>query len=217
MTAAATTADEPAVARTGSARAAGVAAVALGVGWGVATSALQTVLPAPFGALANAVAPWLMAPFVVGRLSPGPRTAAAFGLLACLLQVLAYYVTSDLRGFAVGGAFVLVWSAAAAVGGPVFGLAGRLHGHARGRLRGAPPALVAGVWAAEGVATYAIVLEYTGEAVLFCVVGLVLFVALARGGRLLPALAWLAVVLPLGIGGFLLLQTVLGGGLPAGR
>ena len=124
-------------------------------------------------------------------------------------------MTSDLRGFAVSSTYVIVWSAAAAVGGPVFGLAGHLHRHARGRLRGAPPALVAGVRIAEGVATYAIVLRYTGEAMLFCGIGIALFVTLARGGRLAPALPWLAVLLPLGIGAFLLLQALLTGGPPA--
>lgn len=39
---------EPVARRTRSVLVAGVAAVVLGLGWGVATSGLQTVLPAPF-------------------------------------------------------------------------------------------------------------------------------------------------------------------------
>lgn len=67
------------------------------------------------------------------------------------------------------------------------------------------------MWAAEGLATYGILLRYTGEAVLFCVIAAVLFVPLA--GRVLkPALVWLLVVVPVGVGAFLLLQAVLGGG-----
>lgn len=196
---------------------AGIVAVAvvLGLGWGATTSGLQTVLPSPFGGLANAVAPWLMAPFVVGTFCRSLGTAAVLGLLTCLLQVPGYYVTADLRGFPVGSAYVLVWSAAAVVGGPVFGVAGRLLRSGQGRLRGLAPALVGGVWLAEGIATYAIVLGYYGDAIVFGVVGVVLFLSLSRRGRAGSALLWLLVVLPSGVGANLLLHVVLtGGGAP---
>ena len=58
-------------------------------------------------------------------------------------------------------------------------------------------------------------LGYYGEAVVFGVVGVVLFLLLSRGGRARSALLWLLVVLPVGIGANLLLHVVLtGGGAP---
>lgn len=191
-------------------RALGVAVV-LGLAWGAATSGLQTVLTSPFSGLANAVAPWLMAPFVVGTLSRDVRPAAALGLLTCVLQVVGYYVASDLRGFAVGSFYVLVWSAAAFVGGPVFGVAGWLLRRGDGRLKELPAALVGGVWLAEGISTYAIVLRHVGEAVVFGVVGLALVVLLAARKRLRGAVVWLAAVVPVGVAAFLLLQVGLSG------
>lgn len=193
------------------------AAVLLGLSWGAVTSFLQTVLPSPFAGLANAAAPWLWTPFVVGALARSRRQAAALGLLACTLQVGGYYVTADLRGFPVGVTYVLVWTAAAVVGGPVFGLAGRMWRTATGRLRGLAPALVAGVWAAEAVGTYWLVLGYHGDAAVFGTVAAVLVLGLGlHRQQLRPALLWGLAVVPLGTGAFLVLHEVLGGGGLAG-
>ncbi|GIG39297.1 DUF6518 family protein [Cellulomonas phragmiteti] len=196
--------------------AAAAVALALGLAVGVATSFLQTWLPTPFTALANAVAPWLVAPFLVGlRLARGWWGATLLGLLACLAQVPGYYLTADLRGFPVGTTFVLVWTVAAVVGGPVLGAVGRLHRTSTGRLAGLAPATVAAVWLAEAVVTYALVLGYYGEAAVHATIGVVLLVLLARSrGQLRPALVWAVPVLALGAVAFHALTAVTGSGLP---
>lgn len=199
-------------------RAAAGTALALGLMIGCATSFLQTWLPSPFAGLANAVAPWLMASLGVGLLLARGWPGAAFlGTVACLAQVVGYYVTADLRGFTVGTTYVLVWATAALVGGPVLGAVGRLQRTATGRLRGLAPATVAALWGAEALVTYEIVLGYHGEAVVFGVVGLVLLVVLGRSrGQLLRAAAWLLPLLTLGAVAFLALQAALGGDVPPG-
>ncbi|GAA4621928.1 DUF6518 family protein [Cellulomonas oligotrophica] len=194
---------------------AAAAALALGLAVGVATSFLQTWLPAPFTALANGVAPWLVAPFVVGlRLARGWWSAPLLGVLACVAQVAGYYLTSDLRGFAVGSAFVVVWTVAGVVGGAAFGAAGLLHRAAQGRLVGLGAATVGAVWGAEALVTFTIVLGYHREAVVHAAVGLALLLLLAGSRRQIrPALAWLVPILALGALPFLWMQATLGGGL----
>lgn len=194
----------------------GALAISLGFGWGAATSLLQTVLARPFAGLANAVAPWLMTPVVVGALARTRRQAMVGGLLACLLQVAGYYVLASARGFGVSGQYLLFWSAAALVGGPVFGLAGHFWRYGTGRIGGLGPALIAGVWGTEAVAQYAITLRYYDDAVVFAVIAIVLGLVLGtRPGPVSATVRWLLVVLPAGILAFLgvglLLQVLMSG------
>ena len=40
------------------------------------------------------------------------------GIAATMLQVIAYYVTAELRGFGVSMTYVMLWSLCAVAGGP---------------------------------------------------------------------------------------------------
>lgn len=181
-----------------------------GLAWGAATSFLQTVLPAPVQGLANAVSPWLVVPFLVGARSRTRGVAVLAGLLACVLQVVGYYVTADLRGFGVSVTSVAEWIVTGVVGGPVFGLAGHLWRTATGRLRGLGEALLVGVWATESVVGYAVRLGYVADALVFGAVAVALLLTVGRRpGPLRATLRWLAVTLPAGAAGMLLLDPLL--------
>jgi len=177
--------------------------VATGLVVGALTSFGQTVLGGGFAGLANAVSPWLVAPFLVGALARRGWVAALAGVLVCAAEVAGYYVTADLRGFPVGATSIAVWVVSGVVGGPVFGAAGRLWRTAVGRWRGLGPALLVGCWLAEAVVTYAIVLRYGGEALVFGVVAALLVPVLGCAGRQTGALLrWLPVAALVGAAGF---------------
>ncbi|WP_432548380.1 DUF6518 family protein [Kineococcus sp. SYSU DK004] len=202
--------------------AAGVLAVAalVGIGWGAATSGLQTVLPWPFAGLANAVGPWLAPAFAVGALARRPWVAAVAGLLVCAGEVAGYYAVSSLRGFGVNPAMVLLWAGTGVLGGPLLGAAGWCWRRVRA-LRAASPAaaLLGAVFLTEGAVGYGWYLRYPGDAVVFCVLGAALVLALgatsaaARGARARGAglaTAWLLLLVPLGAAGQVALRAVAG-------
>lgn len=196
------------------------AAILVGLTWGAATSGLQTVLPWPFAGLANAVGPWVAPAFVVGALSRRSWAAALAGVLVCFGEVAGYYATSSLRGFGVNPFWVVLWAGTGLLGGPVLGLAGWCWRRAASlRLAALGAALLGGVFLAEGAVTYAYVLGYVGDAVVFCTLGALLVVVLgatavaARSSRLRgvgAVAAWLLLVLPLGVAGELALHSILG-------
>jgi len=191
--------------------------VALAVLGGLAAGALtsfgQSVLPGPFGGLANAVAPWLVVPFGVGARARGWRRAVVAGVVACLAQVAGYYVTSDLRGFGVSATWLLFWLVCAVPGGAVAGAAGwswwRTGPPPAGPERGAGAAVLVAAWLAEAVVVYGVVLRYPGHAAVFVVTGLVAFVLLGLRGRQHARVAlWLGPALVLACGGFAALHAL---------
>jgi len=198
------------------------AAVLIGLGWGAATSGLQTVLPWPFAALANAVGPWVAPAFLVGAWSRRPWAAVLAGVAVCFGELAGYYTVSALRGFGVHPATVAMWAAAGVLGGPVLGMAGWCWRRGRSvRTAAAGAALLGGVFLAEGLVTYGISLQDTGDAVVFCVLGAGLVAVLgatASAGRaggtrargVGAAAAWLLLVLPAGAAGEALLLRVAG-------
>ncbi|ADD42459.1 DUF6518 family protein [Stackebrandtia nassauensis] len=102
-------------------------ALVVGLFGGVATSYGQTILGGGWAALANSASPWVMFAFAAGVLVPGRWvTAALAGLLTQVGLVVGYYATTELRGFAAGMAAIVIWVAAGAVAGPVYGAAGSL-------------------------------------------------------------------------------------------
>lgn len=189
-------------------------AVAAGLLAGALTSFGQTLLgDTPFQGLANAVSPWLVAPFLVGATARRSVTAALAGLLTCAAQVAGYYVAADLRGFAVGSASILLWSIAGVIGGPVFGMAGRLWRRTRSgdpRWAGAGAALLAGCWLAEALVTYLVVLRRPDEALVFALVAGLLVALLGRGGGHRALLIRLPVAVAAGAAGFAVLHAVVG-------
>lgn len=195
-------------------------AVLIGLAWGAATSGLQTVLPWPFSGLANAVSPWVAPAFALGALVRQPRVAAAAGLLVCLGEVGGYHLLSMVRDFGVNPAMVMIWLATGVVGGPVFGAAGWCWRRV-GSLRwtGLSAALLGGVFLSEGAVGYGLYLHHTGDAVVFCVLGALLVLALgaaapaaraarAPGRGIGSTMLWLLLVLPLGAAGQALLRLI---------
>lgn len=200
----------PRATRAARAAAHGALAVAAGLASGAVTSFAQTFLVLPgVAALANAVSPWLVLPFVAGATARGRRGAALLGLLACLAQVPGYYVTASLRGYPSSPAWVLTWAVLGVVGGVVAGLAGQSWWHGAGRERGLGAAVLVAVWLAESVVQYGVVLRYAAEAVTFAVVGVLAFVVLGlRHRQHVLVLTWLGPALLAGAGGFLTLHAV---------
>ena len=145
----------------------------LGLGVGVLTSLGQGQLDRPFAAFCNSASAWLVAPFLVGALMATRRSALLAGLLTCLLQLVGYYVTAHVRGFAAGN-IVVFWTLCALVGGPLFGLAGNLWRSGGRNTRGVGGTALPAAFAAEGLWLYHHELHYESTAVLWLSVAAVL-------------------------------------------
>ena len=185
-------------------------ALALGVAVGVLTSLLQAHLEFPWLALVNAASPWLTTAFVAGALQSRLSTAMLVGAAATALEVVAYYVTADLRGFGVSMNYVLLWSMCAVVGGPIFGAAG--HVWRRAAPAGLGTALLVAAYASEAVVLYHFTLGYTSAAWLFGAIALLLGLGLGRHRSQYPALArWLLPAFIAGVAGHAALGLVLSG------
>lgn len=178
---------------------------------GVLTSFGQTYLEGTLNPLVNSASMWLVVPFMVGALMRSPASAAMVGLFACSLQVVGYFVTSELRGFPASSSYVVFWTVCALVGGPLFGAGGQLWRSRRPPLAGPASTLLPAVFLAEGIWVYAIVLGYVGSAVLWLVIGAALAVVLPLRAS---ALRWLPITTGLGVAGEVLLTQGLSQGLP---
>ena len=184
-------------------------ALALGVAVGVLTSLLQAHLNFPWLAMVNATSPWLTTAFVAGALQPRLSAAMLVGVAAATLQVVAYYVTADVRGFGVSMTYVSLWSLCTVVGGPIFGAAG--HVWRRAAPAGLGAALLVAAYASEAVVAYHFRLGYTATAWLFGAIALLLAVSLGRHRSQYPALAWwLLPSIIAGVAGHVALGLVLG-------
>lgn len=183
-------------------------ALGLGVAVGVLTSLLQAHWDYPWLALVNAASPWLTTAFVAGALQSRLSTAVLVGVAATTLEVVAYYVTADLRGFGISMTYVVLWSLCAFVGGPIFGAAGYLWWRAAPAGLGA--ALLVAAYASEAVVVYHFRLGYSSSAWLFGGIALLLAVGLGRHRRQYPALArWLLPTFIAGVAGHAALGLVL--------
>lgn len=182
-------------------------ALALGIAVGVLTSLLQKYLDHPWLALVNAASPWLTTAFVAGALQSRLPTAMVVGIAATLLQVVAYYVTADLRGFGVSMTYVVLWSLCAVVGGPIFGAAG--HAWRRAAPAGVGAALLVAAYASEAVVAYQFRLGYSATAVLFGTIALLLAVGLGRHRQYSALARWLVPTFIAGVAGHVALGLVL--------
>lgn len=151
-------------------------ALAMGVAVGVVTSLLQANLDYPWLALVNAASPWLTTAFVAGALQSRLSAALLVGAAATMLEVVAYYVTADLRGFGVSMNYVMLWLLCAVVGGPIFGAAG--NAWRRAAPAGSGGALLVAAYASEAVVAYHFRLGYSATAWLFGALALLLAVGL---------------------------------------
>jgi hypothetical protein len=178
---------------------------ACGVAVGVATSFGQTYLSGAPSAFVNSASAWLLAPFFVGSRMSSDRRAAGAGLVVCALQLVGYYATSQLRGFSSGGAILVFWGLCALVGGPLFGVAGRIWKAGPDRLRGLGAAVLAAAFLAEGTWVYLHVLHRYATAALWIAIGSLLALMMTRDLR---ELRWLPLTVAAGLAGELLLTQI---------
>ncbi|MGH3166244.1 MAG: DUF6518 family protein [Trebonia sp.] len=172
-------------------------ALVLGGFVGVATDLLQGYLNSPWLSLVNSASPWLTTAFAVGIVARRRWHAAVAGLVACVAELLTYDMTASLRGFAVGGSMTAFWVVCGVIGGPLFGVGGRLWREAGGPTRGLGPALLGSALLAEGAITYALFLHYYSSALLFAVIGIAAIAVLGRHGRQYArTVLWMLGVLP---------------------
>jgi hypothetical protein len=178
--------------------------VTTGLSVGVVTEIGQGLLPDGFSQIANSISPWLLVAFLLGSRMPDRRWAAAAGFGALVFALIGYYAMTQLR-FGYGGSTgsLVLWSIAATVGGPVFGLAGWTWRVEDGWRRAAAIGLLAAVAIAEGCYLILILPEAAVGAG-FVVVGLCAPLVLGRtvGER---GRAYVAVVpaLALGVVGYI--------------
>jgi len=169
----------------------------LGLATGVLTQFGQGALPDDWSPIANAMSPWLAMAFVVGAAMATRGWAVIAGVVALVLALVGYYAMTELRyGIGAGTGSLVRWGLGAAIGGPVFGLAGHAWRHGSAIERAIVTGLLAAVFVAEG--TYqAAVVAHQPVGTTFIVVGLLVPLVLGRsiGDRLrayaatLPSLA----------------------------
>jgi MFS family permease len=154
--------------------------VVVGLGLGVVTQILQSILPTDWSQAANAISPWLLVAFFIGAAMPDRGSAVVAGLATLVLALIGYYATTQLRyGIGGGTSALIFWGLGAAVGGPVFGLAGHTWRTGEHRYRALALGLLAAVFIAEA-GYHLLVLSEPGVAVGFAVAGLLVPVVLGR-------------------------------------
>jgi hypothetical protein len=161
----------------------GACVIGVGLAVGALTSAGQTYLSGPPAAFVNSASAWLVAPFVLGAWTKTWLRAAVAGFVVCLLQLVGYYGTAQLRGSSASRSELAFWFVCGIVGGPVFGLAGRLWRKGTPPLRGLGMAVLAAAFLGEGFWVYVHELRYYATAALWITIGIVLVAALSRDRR----------------------------------
>ena len=152
----------------------------VGIGLGVVTQILQSVLPTGWSQAANAISPWLLVAFLVGAAMPDRASAVVAGLATLVLALIGYYTTTQLRYGIGGGTNALIfWGLGAVVGRPVFGLAGSVWRTGEHRYRALALGLLAATLFAEG-GYHLLVLSEPGVAVGFAIAGLLVPLLLGR-------------------------------------
>jgi hypothetical protein len=134
-------------------------------------------------ALVNSASPWLLGGFAAGVLQASSSRGVLAGLGACMLEVVAYYVVTAARGYAVSHSEILFWVVCALVGGPLFGWSGWAWRSGPERLRPWGGALLAATWLAEAIGTYQLRLGYRSAAILFLVIGFVLLAVIVLASQ----------------------------------
>ncbi|MCW2539608.1 MAG: hypothetical protein JWN95_1333 [Frankiales bacterium] len=187
-------------------------AALIGLVIGAATSFAQHYLDGSWAALANSASPWLLGGFLAGALQLRRGWAITGGLAACVLEVLAYYAVTPLRGYPVNHSEIAFWAVCAVIGGPIFGWAGWAWLRAASRLQALGAAFLPATFLGEAIGAYGIRLHYYGDTVLYVLIGLVLLgVVVWRAGQLLSTMAFVALLTIVGIACYgLLLEAAAG-------
>ena len=151
-----------------------------GLGTGIVTQVLQSVLPTGWSQAANAISPWLLVAFLVGAAMPDRTSAVVAGAATLALALVGYYATTTIRFGIGGGTSALVfWGLGAIVGGPVFGLAGHTWRTGEHRFRAIALGLLAAAFLAEA-GYHLVVLNEPPVAAGFAIAGLAVPLVLGR-------------------------------------
>jgi hypothetical protein len=130
-----------------------LASAVAGIAAGVATLALQGVLPGAWNTLADSGAVWTVIAFATAAALRGSRRlAVTSGLLVLVGEVFGYYVVAAAQqGIAVTVSEQVLWTVAALWIGPLAGLAGYWWRHGSPARSVASGCGLAGVMAGEGL------------------------------------------------------------------
>lgn len=176
-----------------------IVVLVVGLGTGVVTQVLQSVLPTGWSQAANAISPWLLVAFLVGAVMPDRSSAVLAGAGTLVLALVGYYATTTIRYGIGGGTSALVfWGLGAVVGGPVFGLAGHAWRTGEHLHRAIALGLLAAAFLAEA-GYHLVVLSEPPVAAGFAIAGLLVPLVLGRSWQDRFA-AYLAAVPALGLG-----------------
>jgi hypothetical protein len=80
-------------------------------------------LPFALEPLGNSAAPWLIVAFVIALTARSVIESAALAVLTLIALVMGFYVSQDIRGWAVSQHQVVLWTAASFAAGPLVGVA----------------------------------------------------------------------------------------------
>lgn len=160
-----------------------LAVLAVALLLGVLTSYAQTWLPDELRSVSNSAGPWCAVAFALALLAWRPVRGALVGGVSLALLVTGYYLTAQLRGYAVGTGSVAFWVVAAFTAGPALGLGAvwlRCDDDVR---RGWGVGVLPGVLLGEGAVSLVTVADttYPPYWVAEAVVGVLLLAVLARG------------------------------------
>ena len=157
-----------------------VLVLVVGLGTGIVTQVLQSVLPTGWSQAANAISPWLLVAFLVGSVMPDRTSAVVAGVAKRALALVGYYATTTVRYGIGGGTNALIfWGLGAIVGGPVFGLGGHAWRAGDHRSRAIALGLLAAAFLAEA-GYHLIALSEPPVAAGFAIAGLAVPLVLGR-------------------------------------
>ncbi|WP_235948318.1 DUF6518 family protein [Paenibacillus glycinis] len=127
-------------------------AIIVGLLVGIATVLGQGVLPGNWNSLANSGTVWLIPAFFIGGLGTTRRRAMAGAAISLIGMVAGYYgYAKFVQHVPHSLYYIAVWSAAAVVGGVIFGLGGNLWRRERGGWHMAGSGLLGGLFVTEGL------------------------------------------------------------------
>jgi len=151
-----------------------------GLGTGIVTQVMQSVLPTGWSQAANAISPWLLVAFLVGSVMPDRTSAVVAGAATLVLALVGYYAMTTVRyGIGGGTSSLVFWGLGAFVGGPAFGLAGHTWRTGEHRFRAIALGLLAAAFLAEA-GYHFIVLDEPPVAAGFAIAGLLVPLVLGR-------------------------------------
>lgn len=157
-----------------------IVVVVVGLGTGVVTQVLQSVLPTGWSQAANAISPWLLVAFLVGAIMPDRSSAVLAGAGTLVLALVGYYAATTIR-YGIGGSTsaLVFWGLGAVVGGPLFGFAGHAWRKGEHLQRAIAIGLLAAAFLAEA-GYHLVVLSEPPVAAGFAIAGLAVPLVLGR-------------------------------------